>query len=310
MARNKRDLNQNDIDRYLDKLISKREADIEAIYAEALQRIRAELFLVFDTASGREKMELTRAELARYSVLRQTKDNIVEYLVKADEKAYRVAQTTLEEQALENFYRSSYLYEASMGAFGGVSADVIQAVLDNPYTKIKLSSLSEKNQALTRERIRRILGVELTMGNTYDDIAQRLRAEVGFSRYRAQTVARTEGHRAQIEGRRRAVEEQRRKGRAMEKIWIATLDMVTRDAHQELDGTRLPLEEYFRSDNGGYGPQPGEMDEAADDINCRCTLIYTVNGRLPTVRFARDAAGQSSQIAFKTYAEWRKEQAA
>ena len=45
--------------------------------------------------------------------------------------------------------------------------------------------------------------------------------------------------------------------------------------HKDLDGKKIPLEDEFRTANGTT-MYPGGFGVASEDINCRCTLIKSV----------------------------------
>ncbi|SPU09476.1 phage related minor head protein [Bacillus licheniformis] len=46
------------------------------------------------------------------------------------------------------------------------------------------------------------------------------------------------------------------------------------------------------------------MHNAKDDINCRCSIIFIVNGQKPEVRRSR-IAGKNVVIPYTTYEEWK-----
>ncbi len=85
--------------------------------------------------------------------------------------------------------------------------------------------------------------------------------------YRAERIARTEVNGAMNAG---SLEGMIQAGIEY-KQWVTTRDKDTRDAHEELDGTVIPVDEDFESPAGGSGPCPLQMGNAADDVNCRCT---------------------------------------
>jgi hypothetical protein len=93
----------------------------------------------------------------------------------------------------------------------------------------------------------------------------------------------------------------------LEKMWNATLDLKTRAGHRKLDGKTIERNGLFKSIYGGVGPAPGHMNNAKDDINCRCTITFKVNGVLPDTRRARKRGnGAGETIPYQTYEEWYK----
>jgi len=86
----------------------------------------------------------------------------------------------------------------------------------------------------------------------------------------------------------------------MKKMWVATLDDRTRDAHGALDGVTIELKDSFHSDTGGSGMEPGSMGTPEDDINCRCTMVYVFPD---TVLDERRVEGEI--VPYTNYTDWQ-----
>ena len=105
-------------------------------------------------------------------------------------------------------------------------------------------------------------------------------------------------------------------GNSITKIWIATLDNRTRDAHADRDGEEIALDDEFAP---GL-TRPRDPNGAPEEIcNCRCSLKYGVgqskgktrSSRLGTVTGSykddRSFRGTKSvEIANMSYKEWMK----
>lgn len=89
-------------------------------------------------------------------------------------------------------------------------------------------------------------------------------------------------------------------------MWVSTLDTRTRIGHKKLDGKVVERDGVFKSIYGGVGKAPGHMHTAKDDINCRCSIIFIVNGQKPEVRRSR-IAGKNVVIPYTTYEEWKEQ---
>lgn len=85
-------------------------------------------------------------------------------------------------------------------------------------------------------------------------------------------ISRTEGHRIQQQSAFDAQHAAKENGANIVKQWCATLDGVTRETHQKLDGQIRELDEDFEVD-GMAAPYPGGFDDPAEDCNCRCCLL-------------------------------------
>lgn len=138
----------------------------------------------------------------------------------------------------------------------GVTEWIDRHVGDN----IKL--ITDTSKAALRAEIKQ--GVEA--GESTRDIAKRIRAlSEDWAGYRADRIARTEvgsafGAAHQLSAEQIAAEE----GVALVKVWAATGDSRTRDAHAAMDGERVALDEPFS--NGAMSAPAG--------VNCRCVTLY------------------------------------
>lgn len=105
-------------------------------------------------------------------------------------------------------------------------------------------------------------------------------------------------------------------GNSITKIWIATLDNRTRDAHADRDGEEIALGDEFAR---GLS-RPRDPNGAPEEIcNCRCSLKYGVGQSKGKTRSSRLGAvtgsykkpssfkgTTSEEIANMTYEEWMK----
>ena len=166
----------------------------------------------------------------------------------------------------------------------------------------------QRTTTLTRMQIQRDLVAGLRQGEGYREIAERvhqtlLREDGDSAFYRAARITRTECGKARSEATHEAADHAFKKGIIMRKKWIATLDTRTRDAHGIMDGVEIAYDDDFISPAGGAGWGPREMNNASDDINCRCDLMMIVDEDEPSVRRIRD----EGVVPYRTYSEYAKE---
>lgn len=117
----------------------------------------------------------------------------------------------------------------------------------------------------------------IATGMSYSQIARNLSGKMvgnygksGGSLAYAQRIARTEGHRIQVQGAFDACTEAKAKGADVVKQWDSTLDARTRDSHSAVDGEVKELEEAFSNGLMFPGDPSGT---AAEVVNCRCALL-------------------------------------
>lgn len=114
-------------------------------------------------------------------------------------------------------------------------------------------------------------------GSSWNDVAANLALNFKNTPFntaynRSATIARTEGHRIQIQSALDAQKEAKKKGADVVKQWDSTLDGKTRDSHRKLDGQIRELDEDFEVD-GMKAEAPGMFGDPAEDCNCRCALL-------------------------------------
>lgn len=100
--------------------------------------------------------------------------------------------------------------------------------------------------------------------------------------YRSVTIARTEGLRAANMGvmasAYQAINDGVVQPQDVVKRWIAKIDDKTRDSHAELNGQQIRgVDSPFRASSGALLAFPGDPSApAAETINCRCSLAFTM----------------------------------
>ena len=110
----------------------------------------------------------------------------------------------------------------------------------------------------------------ISTGMTFQQVAKGLSdyTNIGFNN--AVRIARTEGHRIQIQSAMDACYKAKDVGADVVKQWDSSLDGRTRPAHRKVDGEIKELDEPFS--NGLMFP--GDPDGGASEVvNCRCALL-------------------------------------
>lgn len=115
-------------------------------------------------------------------------------------------------------------------------------------------------------------------GDSMPNIAARLSKVLGMNETSAIRNARTSCTSAENKGRMDMLHDADDKGVQTMKVWIATSDNRTRDAHAELDGEEAYVDEPFDNEFGKI-MFPGDPEADPSNVyNCRCTLGYKVVG--------------------------------
>lgn len=215
------------------------------------------------------------------------------------QKQYQEALKAQLEGVLSNLQSNSYatvsdyLAKCYRDGYTGVMYDLQQtgipiimpidqaAVVRAIQTDSKLSkSLYDKmgeDVTYLKKAVRAEVSRGIANGSTWNEVAGKL------SRHMANTpfqkaynnsirIARTEGHRIQVQSALDAQHVAKSKGADIVKQWDATLDGATREHHQMLDGQIREVDEPFEVANLKV-EAPGMFGLASEDCNCRCCLL-------------------------------------
>lgn len=196
----------------------------------------------------------------------------------------------------------------------------VQAKIERTFGSLKayyphehtLSWLLAKNRDLTLKGINVAVTGGILQGKGAESIAEKVADVIGDSTrgagYRALRIARTETLRAMNAGAYAAMQQVRDPEAAgQKKIWIASLDLRTRESHQKLDGQMIGMDENF-SGTSGSGLRPGAMGAASENINCRCRSAAIFDGVPPETRRGRNPlTGESELFKWTSYDEWKRQ---
>lgn len=116
-------------------------------------------------------------------------------------------------------------------------------------------------------------------------------------------AARTMTTSAENRGRLDSYENLEAQGVVQKKVWIATPDDRTREAHLELDGQEVDIDEAFVDMDGNDLMYPGDPDAAPETVwNCRCSMRTHIvgfkrdDGSVSKVDYGRDTTTHAAQI--------------
>lgn len=149
--------------------------------------------------------------------------------------------------------------------------------LDSKISKGLYSSIGE-DVAKLKKNIAAEVSRGIANGSSYAEVALQLRGHMigtytgktGGALYRANLIARTEGHRVQVQGSMDACYKAAERGADVVKQWDSTLDARTRPSHQRVDGEIRELDKAFSNGLDFPGDPAGG---AAEVCNCRCALL-------------------------------------
>lgn len=127
------------------------------------------------------------------------------------------------------------------------------------------------------EEVRNELVDGIQQGASIEQIAGKIQNVANFSENRSRVIARTEVHSAAEAGSISQVKYVGYEDDEVEKEWISTNDLRTRDSHVVANRQRVKLHEKFVV-GGAKLDHPGDFLGPADEIiQCRCTTIMHID---------------------------------
>ena len=182
---------------------------------------------------------------------------ISDYLVKCYDEGYMGAMYSLQQQGIPLCFPIDQ------------TAMVRAVQLDSKISNGLYSRLGE-DVALLKKKITAQVSRGISTGMSFQQVAQQLAGYTNIGYNNAIRIARTEGHRIQIQSADNACREAKSKGADVVRQWDATLDGNTRDSHARVDGEIREIDEKFSNGLMFPGDPSGG---AAEVVNCRCALL-------------------------------------
>ena len=259
---------------------------LKQVYSQSLKDITAKTKALQDqinTLDALEGMTSDPDELAKLKSMKQSKVYQKQY----QDALKKQVSSILDELHVNEFKTvSDYLNQCYEQGFLGAmyslqqqgiplcfpldQTAMIRAVqLDSKISNGLYSRLGE-DVALLKKKITAQVSRGISTGMSFQQVAKGLAdyTNIGFNN--AVRIARTEGHRIQVQSSMDACYKAKDKGADVVKQWDSTLDSSTRESHQQVDGEIRELDKPFSNGLMFPGDPSGG---AAEVINCRCALL-------------------------------------
>lgn len=263
----------------LDQVIAEKEKGMIADYKAALDELRnvmATAYAKYEVAGA-----LLFAEMAKYNRAAKLDKEIQSILKELGKKNAKNTRDIMKLVYTESFDRTKTLVEAAADKKipGIIKENVLQQALENPVKGLKLSRTLEKNRVNIIYTVQQTVEQGLKNGETYGQMAGRLKESLENDAPKALRIVRTETHRVMEQAKLDSIGNAKSAGIDLVKTWVSSRDERVRSSHATMDGKTVDYDKDFINPlTGGSGPAPGMMGTAADDINCRCIFTIDVKG--------------------------------
>lgn len=321
-----------------DAAVSKVEKQVSGVYKQAQKEMEGQLKeleknygpLLSEKHKALMKGEITQDEynawiknyMAKEDALKAKIDQVATTATHANEKAMAIVNGETMNVFAENANYQAYqiTQDAGMDLSFAVydERSVERLIKDRPELLPRKVVNGAKDKAWNKTKIANAVTQSIIQGESIPDLAKRIAKDTA-SENGAQMVkyARTAMTSAQNGGRMESLHRAEAMGIKVKKRWLATLDSRTRDAHAELDGQVVGVDEPFKVIfQASKKDVPHEVEimfpgdpscsEPGMLYNCRCTLVYEYEDYPadPTESERRDNE-TGEVITDMSYKEWK-----
>lgn len=319
--RRRKDIGHKEADKELERIQKKLEEEYKKAYAELKKK--ADKYFEQYNKQVKEWMDAVKAgersdedflawkkremlNNKRYDVLVR---NLSKEMTKTDQMARDIVNGHLADIYAENYNFTAFEICKDAGInlqFDLVDRRTVERLVADDKIPLPQASLDTiKAFRWNEKNIKSALFQGIVQGDSMDDIAKRLRSVTDMDEAASIRNARTMTTAAECAGRQSRMEEAAEEyGIEMKKTWIATLDDRTRDAHAELDGESVDIDEPFVNSIGKIMfPCDPDCPDGENVYNCRCTMITSVK------KYPKDLSRREmgKGIEDMSYDEWKRE---
>lgn len=182
-----------------------------------------------------------------------------------------------------NIYANNYnqvngIAEDAGVQFRVINEDVVRQRIKEGDIKLPKSRLSvPKDVRWNTKKMNSAVLQGILQGESMNQIAKRLLPIVDSNASSAIRNARTLVTQAENSGRLDSYKALEEEGAVLKKVWMATSDDRTREAHAELDGQERDVDEPFEDMDGNELMFPADPSaDPATVYNCRCTMVTRI----------------------------------
>ena len=261
---------------YTDRQLLLMERELKQIYTKAYKEMKAEMVVITSKINTDPLMTLEQkvALMNKYDRLDKLSVQLADSLSSASNEAIKIMNN-----GMLNIYRENYNFEADKFKFALLDRETVKQILSkeiSPFTLMSYEGLKDKN-VMIRD-LKSELMTSILKGESIPQIAKRIKERTEKTMRNSIRIARTETTQVENAARFDVGKHGEELGFTMMKEWVATSDDRTRDAHNEADGQRVPVDQPFIVD-GEELMYPGDVSMGAspeNTINCRCSMVNII----------------------------------
>lgn len=222
--------------------------------------------------------QLTFEQMSKYDRLKKLDKEVYEMIVNLYKLNSKAIKGTLEGITRDTYKNTIDVIEGvTKKKLKGIAKAIdVSKTVNTEMAGLKWTERMGKHRSDAIYEIQKEIKYGLTQGDAYGTMTNRLKNKLEIDANKANTIVRTEGHRCHGQAKEDSFDAIDKAGVIFREKWISSKDERVRSSHQELDGIIIERGEMFHSSSGGVGPGPGLMNNAKDDIGCRCIKVLVL----------------------------------
>ena len=251
-----------------ERLLKAKEKELYANYKMSyrqLERDFREIYGNLDEFEGQLSLDDWSRQLLNYKT-----GATMQSLYLSNDKLLRATFNTIFETTKDNSLKSLGGTDRLIGISKAIDRN---AIINKSRAGVDWAGRLAHHNANARYDLINITAGGIEAGDSYTTISKKVAEKFLTDYSKANTIARTEGHRI-YETTKYDTMEEVNKQLGLKKTWHCVGDEKVRHSHQVLDGQTVGFDEEFVSPSGARALRPGEFGVAEDDINCRCWVSY------------------------------------
>lgn len=285
-----------EIKKLMEKVANKDSAKLLIAYKKALDELRADVGSIYMRYSN-DNNELNMSRAEKFKEIKTVENKITDMAKNIGKIDVAITSAILQKVFHDSYYRTAYTLDKGIDI--GINFKILRPEFINAAINTKLDGKMFSDRIWTNkdkmiQRLYNNIQSAIFEGKSIDKLAKDIKDNFGSSAYESKRLIHNEVARIQTT----ATDEIYRDSGVVQKVmFTATLDNVTSDICQSLDGKTFDINENY----------PKIPDDT--HIGCRsCYIPIVVEGWSPRNRREniKDESGNKQIIEYQNYENWIK----
>jgi SPP1 gp7 family putative phage head morphogenesis protein len=228
----------------------------------------------------------------RYSVLVELENQLAKQMQELGDTTVTKTTDILSEVFKESYYQTAYAIDKGkvLATLAPLKKEFVTAAVNAPIKGVTFSKRIWSNVDDLAKRVKTDVEKALIQGQSVEKLARKIKNDFGSTAYQAKRLINTETAKVVTA----AQDEIYKDSVVVQKVLFdATLDNLTSDICQELDGKEFDIDDH---------------PEVPQHPNCRSCIIPVVDGWSPTSKLENiknSDTNEKTVIDYSTYSNWR-----